>query len=463
MKKIFIIILIAAGCLRLQAQPTAPATADKGTMLIKNGTVITVTKGTMEATDVLIKDGKISQIGKNIAAPTGAKVIDATGLFVMPGIIDAHSHAGLSAINEGTNAVTPEVFTGDVVNPFDVGIYRALAGGVTASHALHGSANSIGGESETLKHRYGVVDPELMKMEGAPRTIKFALGENPTNHGRRNREQPSSRMGVEFVIRKAFNEGKEYMEAWDKYNKARTAKGFRGAPPAYSKRLETMADIIKGNIIVHCHSYRADEINMVLRVCKDFGVKKIVFQHTNEGFKVAPELAAYGAMASVFADWWAYKLEVYYSTAYNAAILVRNGVVTTINSDSGELIRHLYHEAGKTQKYGQLTDDEALSLITINAAKQLGVDNRIGSLEVGKDGDVAIFKGHPLSVYAVPMVTIVEGIVRFDREKDPDDVRIYFDPKASIEAVTVHAAGHDNDACMLGAEENFQALFGENK
>jgi len=458
MKKIFTSILMAAS-VSLFAQPTAPTTADKGTVLIKNGTVLTVTKGTFEGTDVLIKDGKISQIAKGIAAPAGAKVIDATGMYVMPGIIDAHSHAGLSAINEGTNAITPEVFTGDVVNPFDVGIYRALAGGVTASHALHGSANSIGGESETLKHRYGVLDPELMKMEGAPRTIKFALGENPTGHGRRNNEQPSSRMGVEFVIRKAFNEGKEYMEAWDKYNKDKTVKGFRGAPPAYSKRLETMADIIKGNIIVHCHSYRADEINMVLRVCKDFGVKKIVFQHTNEGFKVAPELAAYGAMASVFADWWAYKLEVYYSTAYNAAILTRNGVITTVNSDSGELIRHLYHEAGKTQKYGGLSDDEALSLITINAAKQLGVDSRIGSLEVGKDGDVAIFKGHPLSIYAIPMITVVEGIVRFDREKDPDDQRIYFDPKASTDASTFITAEH-NDRCMEGAEATFEELFG---
>ncbi len=461
MKKIFILLVIAA-CTRAMAQPTAPTTADKGTMLIKNGTVITVTKGTLEGTDVLITNGKITQIAKGIAAPSGAKVIDATGMFVMPGIIDAHSHAGLSAINEGTNAITPEVFTGDVVNPFDVGIYRALAGGVTSSHALHGSANSIGGESETLKHRYGVLDPELMKLEGAPRTLKFALGENPTNHGRRNNEQPSSRMGVEFVIRQAFSQGKEYMEAWDKYNKDKAVKGFRGAPPAYSKRLETMADIIKGNIIVHCHSYRADEINMMLKVCKDFGVKKIVFQHTNEGFKVAPELAAYGAMASVFADWWAYKLEVYYSTAYNAAILTKNGVVTTVNSDSGELIRHLYHEAGKTQKYGGLSDDEALSLITINAAKQLGVENRIGSLEVGKDGDVAIFKGHPLSIYAIPMITIVEGIVRFDREKDPDDVRIYFDPKASVEAATFAGTEH-HDACMQGAEENFQALFGTEK
>ena len=460
MKKIFTLILVVAACLDLEAQPIAPATADKGTVLIKGGTVLTVTKGTLENTDVLVTNGKISQIAKNIAAPAGAKVIDATGMFVMPGIIDAHSHAGLSAINEGTNAITPEVFTGDVVNPFDVGIYRALAGGVTASHALHGSANSIGGESETLKHRYGVTDPELMKMEGAPRTIKFALGENPTNHGRRNNEAPSSRMGVEFVIRKAFNEGKEYMEAWDKYNKDKMMKGFRGAPPAYSKRLETMADIIKGNIIVHCHSYRADEINMVLKVCKDFGVKKIVFQHTNEGFKVAPELAAYGAGASVFADWWAYKLEVYYSTAYNAAILVRNGVVTTINSDSGELIRHLYHEAAKTQKYGGLSDDEALSLITINPAKQLGVESRVGSLEVGKDGDVAIFKGHPLSIYAIPMITIVDGIVRFDRDKDPDDVRIYFDPKPAVETSVFQEAGHTHDACMQGA---FDALFNSEK
>jgi imidazolonepropionase-like amidohydrolase len=390
-------------------------------------------------------------------------VIDATGLFVMPGIIDAHSHIGLDAINEGTNAITPEVWTADALNPFDMDIYRALAGGCTVSHALHGSANSIGGQSQTIKHRYGTFDASEIKMEGAPRTIKFALGENPTGHGRRNGELPTTRMGVEFVIRKAFSEGKEYGEAWDLYNKNKAVKGFRGAPPAYNLRLETLSDILKGKIIVHCHSYRADEIQMLLKVCKDFGVKRLVFQHTNEGFKVAPEIAAAGAMASVFSDWWQYKLEVYYSTAYNAAILTRNGVVTSINSDSPDLIRHLYHEAAKTQKYGNLTDDEALSLITINPAKQLGVDNRIGSIEVGKDGDIAIFKNHPLSIYGVPQYSIVDGIVRFDRAKDAADMRLMPDPKETID-VTVHRGDYHHDNCMQDTEFLFETTnSGNNK
>ena len=453
MKKILtILVLFCAGHLGF-------AQVEKGSVLIKNGTVLTVTKGTLENTDVLIKDGKISQIGKNISAPSGTNTIDATGKYVMPGIIDAHSHLGIDGINEGTNPITPEVWTGDALNPFQVGIYRALAGGVTASHAMHGSANSIGGQCETIKHRYGTYDPEVLKMEGAPRTIKFALGENPTGGGRRKNMQPQSRMGVEFVIRKAFSEGKEYMEKWDAYNKAKNTKGFRGAPPVYSLRLETMADILKGNIIIHCHAYRADEINMLLRVCKDFGVKKLVFQHTNEGFKVAPELAAFGAGASVFADWWAYKLEVYFSTPFNATILVRNGVVTTINSDSGDYIRHLYHQTAKTQKYGGLSDDEALSLITINSAKQLGVENRIGSIEVGKDGDIAIFKNHPLSIYGIPMTTIVDGIVRFDREKDPADKRIMADPRETID-VTVFVADTGHENCMQGTEDMSDFLFG---
>ena len=431
-----------------------------GTVLVKGGTVITITKGTLENTDVLVRDGKIAQIGKGIAAPANSTTIDATGMFVMPGIIDAHSHAALDAINEATSPVTAEVNTGEVLNPFEIGIYRALGGGVTTIHAMHGSANAIGGECETIKLRYGVKDANALRMEGAPRTIKFALGENPTRvHGGGNNILPRTRMGVEFVIRESFAKAKEYGAAWDKYNKDKTQKGFRGAPPAYSLRMETLSEILKGNIIIHCHSYRADEIYSLLRICKDFGIKRIVFQHVNEGFKVAPELAEYGAMASVFADWWAYKFEVYYSTAYNAAILTRNGVVTSINSDDGELMRHLYHEAGKTQKYGGLNDDEALSLITINPAKQLGIDSRVGSLEVGKEGDIAVFKGHPLSVYAVPMVTIVDGIVRFDRQKDADDMRLVVDPKEPLDAITVETNADVSDNCLKDAEEIFYNLF----
>jgi imidazolonepropionase-like amidohydrolase len=444
---------------------SAKAQVDKGNMLIKNGTVITITKGNLEQTDVLIKDGKIAQIAKNIQAPAGVRVIDATGHFVMPGIIDAHSHIALDGINEGTNPITPEVNESDVINPFQIGIYRALGGGITTVHAMHGSANAIGGQCETIKLRYGTFDPEVLKMEGAPRTIKFALGENPTrSHGEGSGIVPRTRMGVEFVIRQAFSEAKEYAEAWNKYNKNKLVKGFRGAPPTYSYRHEVLADILNDKIIVHCHSYRADEIYMMLKVCKDFGIKRIVFQHVNEGFKVAPELAAQGAMASVFSDWWAYKFEVYYSTAYNAAILTRNGVVTSINSDDGEMMRHLYHEAGKTQKYGALTDDEALALITINPAKQLGIDSRVGSLEVGKEGDVVIFKNHPLSIYGVPMFTIVDGIVRFDREKDPDDMRLMVDPKQTIESATLRDKLSDQDHCMEGAEFILDLeLFNANK
>lgn len=439
---------------------SAVAQVQKGNMLIKNGTVLTVTKGVLTNTDVLIRDGKIVQLGKNIAAPAGVNVIDATGLFVMPGIIDAHSHIALDGINEGTNAITPEVYTGDVINPLQINVYRALAGGCTISHALHGSANSIGGQSQTIKHRYGTFDPQEFKMEGAPRTIKFALGENPTGHGRRNSELPISRMGVEFVIRKAFAEAKEYGEAWERYNKNKLQKGFRGAPPAYSLRLQILYDILKGDIIIHCHAYRADEIQMLLKVCKDFGIKKLVFQHTNEGYKVAPELAAAGAMASVFSDWWQYKLEVYYSTAYNAAILARNGVVTSINSDSPDLIRRLYHEAAKTQKYGALSDEEALEMITINPARQLGIESRVGSLEVGKDGDIAIFKNHPLSIYAVPQYTIVDGIVRFDRAKDPADMRLMPNPKQTDDVTLQTASGHTHDYCMQDMEQLSVKLFG---
>ncbi|MEM6735471.1 MAG: amidohydrolase family protein [Bacteroidota bacterium] len=427
----------------------------KGNVLIKNGTVLTITNGILEKTDVLVRDGKISKIGKGIKTPSGVKTIDASGMYVMPGIIDAHSHLALDAINEATNPVTAEVWVGDALDPLDIGIYQALAGGVTTAHSMHGSANAIGGQCETVKFRYGELDPDNLRMQGAPRTIKFALGENPTRvHGTGNGVLPRTRMGIEHIIRSSFAQAKEYSEAWEDYNKNTDSRNFKGKAPIYDLRLETLADILKGDIIIQCHSYRADEIYMLMQVCKDFGVNKLVFQHVNEGFKVAPELAEFGASASIFSDWWAYKFEVYYSTAYNAAILTKNGVITSVNSDSGELIRHLYHEAAKSQKYGGLSDNEALSLITINPAKQLGIEHRVGSLEEGKDGDVAIFKNHPLSIYAIPMFTIVDGVVRFDRENDPADMRIYPDPEEKID-VTIWKE-EDHDRCMQNTEFLFK-------
>jgi len=422
-----------------------------GDVLIKNGTVLTITNGIKENTDVLIQNGKIKSIGEGLSAGDNVRVIDADGMYVMPGIIDAHSHAGIDVVNEASAPNTAEVFVGDAINPYSVSIYRALAGGVSVSHAMHGSANAIGGQCETMKHHYGEEDPETYKMVGAPRTIKFALGENPMRvHGEGNGIQPKSRMGIEQVFRKAFSEAQEYQKAWKTYK-----SGGTRVAPKLDLRKQTLVDIINGEIIIHCHSYRADEILMLMNVLKDYGVDKICFQHVNEGFKVAPELAAFGAHASVFADWWAYKFEVYYSTAYNAAILTRNNVITSINSDSGELIRHLYHEAGKTQKYGDLTDNEALRLITLHPAIQLGIDERVGSLEVGKDGDVAIFNKHPLSIYAVAQYTLVDGLVRFDINEDPADVRLDVNPDEKIPAFHEIDA-HDHHRCMEGV---FEELF----
>ncbi|MDQ7040243.1 MAG: amidohydrolase [Rhodothermus sp.] len=442
---------LLACCLLLGLTHTVHAQR-KGDLFIRNGTVLTVTNGTLPNTDILIRNGKIAAIGQHLEVPDGIEVIDATGLYVMPGIIDAHAHIAISNVNEATNPVTAEVSVGDVLNPYDIRIYRALAGGVTVSHVMHGSANVIGGQNETIKHRYGETDPDALRMEGAPRTIKFALGENPIRvHGRGHNVTPLSRMGVEFVIRDAFHKAQRYMEAWERYERERK-RNPRAVPPPYNERLEVLADILRGNILIHCHSYRADEILMLLRVLKDFGIRRVVFQHANEAFKVAPELAAFGAMVSVFADWWAYKFEVYYSTAYNAAILTRNGVITSINSDSPELNRHLYHEAAKAIKYGGLTEDEALALITINPARQLGIEDRVGSIEVGKDADLAIFSAHPLSIYAVCKKTIVDGIVRFDADRDPDDMRLRVDPERPVELAIRWGDHQHHQRCLEGVD-----------
>lgn len=445
MKKI---IYIIAAILVMGWNP-ANSQTQKGSVLIKNATVLTVTKGILEDTDVLVENGIIKKIGKGLTA-SNVTTIDAKGKYVMPGIIDAHSHVALDAVNEGTAPITSEVRMADVIDPYDIGLYRALAGGVTVSHAMHGSANAIGGQNITLKHRYGSGNPDDLIMKDAARTIKFALGENPTRvHGRGNGIQPRSRMGVEAVIRNGFNDAIQYKKTWETYNNALKVKGATPVPPKYSERLQTLVDILDGKIIIHCHSYRADEIYMLINVCREFGITNIVFSHVNEGFKVAPELAAYTMGASVFADWWAYKFEVYYSTAFNAAILTQNGVITSINSDSGELIRHLYHEAGKAQRYGELTDEQTLALITINPAKQLGIADKVGSIEEGKQADLVIFNNHPLSVYAIPQMTFVDGVKYFDINEDPNDMRLRVAATESIEPIFLKEHDHK---CMHGVD-----------
>ncbi len=457
MKKILTTLLLIALTVTVQAQ-------ERGSVLIKNATVVTITNGDLENTDVLIQNGKITKIGQNLSTPKGVETVDATGKFVMPGIIDAHSHLNTVSTNESRNPVTAEVTMEESINPNDVSIYRALAGGTTSIHLLHGSANVIGGQSETLKLRYGTNQYE-MKMEGAPRTIKFALGENPTRvHGQGSGIHPRTRMAVEQVVREHFDAAIDYKRNREEYLAAKAVydKRKRGVPPipvAKNLRLEVLSDIIDGEILVHCHSYRSDEILMLMRVFNDYGIKNYTFTHGNEAFKVAPELAKNGAHTSIFADWWAYKFEVYYSTAYNATILNENGVINSINSDSDELIRHLNHETGKVVRYGQTSVEDALKMITINPAIQLGVQDRIGSIEEGKDGDVVIWSGHPISIYSKVEQTFVDGKKYFDLAMDPADMRISINPNESYQdgaSFTEIIAGHDADACMEDAFTMFE-------
>jgi imidazolonepropionase-like amidohydrolase len=402
------------------AQGQTPA----GNMLIKNATVLTVTKGTLQNSDILIRNGKIVQIGQNLAAPAGAQVVDATGKYVMPGIIDPHSHAMSDATNEGSLSVTSMVRIADVLNPTDVAIYRALAGGVTTINVLHGSANTIGGQNAVVKLKWGR-DVDQMMFPNATPGIKFALGENVT---RKNSTQipglsrpvryPTTRMGQEEVIRDAFTRARDYKAQWDDY-KARVAKGDKAAiAPRRDLELEPLVEVLEGKRFVHSHGYRADELLMLLNVAKEFGFTVKTLQHGLEGYKIASEIAQAGTGLSSFADEWSYKIEAYDAIPYNVAILTRHGVTTTINSDSDERMRRLNIDAAKLMRYGGLTEDEALKTITYNGAVQLGVQDKVGSIEVGKDADLAIFTAHPLSVYASVDKTIIDGEVFFDRQKD---------------------------------------------
>lgn len=414
---IFAALLLAAG-FRLNAAPPDAAPV----ILIQNATILTVTKGTMERGSILIKDGRIAEVGPSIKAPKDATVIDAEGKFVTPGIIDCHSHIAIEGgVNEGSISVSSIANIAEVLDSDDVDIYRDLAGGVTTANVLHGSANAIGGQTIVIKLRWGQPASKL-PFEGALPGIKFALGENPKRSNfsipGQPKRYPATRMGVEETIRGAFTEARDYKNSWDAYNKKLTAGDKSAVPPRRDLRLEPLVEVLEGKRYVHSHCYREDEILMLLRVAKEFGFKVRTFQHVLEGYKVADELAAAGAGASTFSDWWAYKVEAYDAIPYNAALMTRRGVLVSINSDDAEEATHLNQEAAKSMKFGGLTHDEALKLVTINPAMQLGIDKRVGSIEVGKDADLVIYNHDPLSAYAVVQKTLVDGRVLFDRDKD---------------------------------------------
>jgi imidazolonepropionase-like amidohydrolase len=422
------IVFILASLTALAAVQTpganSPAAPDEPApvILIQNATILTVSHGTIEHGSLLLRDGKISEVGSSIKAPKDAQVIDAAGQFVMPGIIDCHSHIAIDgSVNEGSIAVSSIANIADVINSDDIEIYRDLAGGVTAANVLHGSANPIGGQTTVIKLRWGQPASKL-PFQGATPGIKFALGENPkhSNLGARGSaaRYPATRMGVEETIRGAFAEARDYKSEWDAYNK-RVAAGEKNLiPPRRDLRLDPLVEVLEGKRYVHSHCYREDEILMLLRVAKEFGFKVRTFQHVLEGYKVADELAAAGVGASTFSDWWAYKVEAYDAIPYNAALMTQRGVLVSLNSDDAEEATHLNQEAAKSIKYGGLSHDEALKLVTINPAIQLGIDKRVGSIDTGKDADLVIYNHDPLSAYAVVQKTLIDGRIYFDRQRD---------------------------------------------
>jgi imidazolonepropionase-like amidohydrolase len=389
---------------------------------VRGATILTVTKGTISNGTLIARDGTIVAVGANVEIPAGAEVIDGTGKFVSPGIIDAHSHIAVDGgVNEGGTTVSSMTGIEDVLDPTDIDIYRDLAGGTTTANVLHGSANPIGGKNAVIKLRWGKTRPEDILFEGALPGIKFALGENPKDmrqFGQTGpRRYPVTRMGVEYVIRDAFTRAKAYQAAWKNYER-RKAGGADVVPPARNLQLEPLVEVLEGKRLVHAHCYRADEILMLIRLADEMGFKIATFQHVLEGYKVAKEIAAHGAGASTFSDWWGYKIEADDAIPYNAALMARKGVLVSINSDSAEHARRLNTEAAKSMHWGDLNEDEALALVTINPARQLRIDNRVGSLEAGKDADFVIWNHHPLSSYAIVERAYIDGTLYYDRLDD---------------------------------------------
>lgn len=386
---------------------------EQSTVLFRGATLWTNTEeGRIEGGDVLVRGGRIVAVGRGVAVPATALVIDARGKHLTPGLIDAHSHTAIARnVNEPSHAVTSEVRVGDVLDPTDINLYRQLAGGVTAANVLHGSANPIGGQNAVIKLRWGA-DADGLRFDGAPAGIKFALGENVKQSGWgdgfRSR-YPQTRMGVEQFYREQFNAARAY---------ASERAGERGAGLRRDLRLEALAEVLDGKRLIHIHSYRQDELLMFVRIAQEYGLPVATFQHVLEGYKVASEIASIGAGASAFSDWWSYKVEAFEGIPQIAALMTRAGVVVSYNSDSNELARRLNTEAAKAVKYGGLDEEEAFKLVSLNPARQLRIDHRVGALRAGMDADLVLWNASPLSSVARVEQTWVDGRRLFDLEED---------------------------------------------
>ena len=410
-----LIVALLFASFALEASGQQPATPAHNDVVIKNAIVMTVTHGNLKNASVYVKDGKIAAVGESVNAPASAMVIDAGGKYLTPGIVDSHSHLALDDdVNEATSPVTPQMMMQDAFDYQDKAIYRALAGGVTTSLLLHGSANMIGGQAIVIKHKYGA-GRDAMLFPGAPRSIKFASGENPKRvYGSRN-ELPSTRMGNFAVQRDALVQAQDYMHSWEEYN-AKVKRGDKDAsPPKHDLKLEALADVLRGKLMVQIHCYRADEFETEIAMAKEFGYHIRAFHHALEAYKVPEKLAAENIGIATFADWWGYKQEAWDAIPWNAVMAMRKGVRVAIKSDSNDFARRLNQEAAKTMRYGGATEEEALKMITLNAAWIVGVDDKVGSIEVGKDADLVLWDGYPLSSSAVPNKVLIDGDVYFDR------------------------------------------------
>jgi len=391
------------------------ASSKGGNVLIRNAVVMTVTHGNIKNGSIYIKDGKIAAVGESVNTPVGTPVIDAGGKYVTPGIVDSHSHIALDDdVNEATSPITPHMMMKDAFDYQDKAIYRALAGGVTTSLLLHGSANMIGGQAIVIKHKYGLGRDEML-FPNAPRSIKFASGENPKRVYGSREQLPSTRMGNFAVQREALVQAQDYMKEWDAYNE-KVKRGDKDASqPKHDLKLEALADVLRGKLMVQIHCYRADEFLTEMAMAREFGYKIRAFHHAVEAYKVADQLAANNVGIATWADWWGFKNEAWDAIPWNAVMSMRKGVKVAIKSDSEDYTRRLNQEAAKTMRYGGATEEEALKMITINPAWIVGVDDRVGSIDVGKDADIVIWEGYPLSSYGVPNKVLIDGDVYFDR------------------------------------------------